>query len=105
MIDCMPWRMARRQGSTLHSEHLSIVDILMSCIGSVLKDSSLRTDAEQVGDAVDVVTMPVSEQGLVNGGFLLGEHGLQPSSPRGLALARVDEDTLVAAANQVGIGS
>lgn len=105
MVSCMPRRMARRQSSALHGKHLSIADILVSGIGLVLENSSLRTDAEQVGNTVDVVAMPVCEEGLVNGGFLLGEHGLQTSSPRGLALARIDEDTLVAAPNEVGIGS
>lgn len=105
MVNCMPRRMARRQSSALHRKHLSIADILMSGIRLVLENSSLGTDAEQVGNTIDVVAMPVGEEGLVNGGILLGEHGLQTSSPRGLALARVDEDTLVATANEVGIGS
>lgn len=43
--------------------------------------------------------MPVSEQGLVDGGVFLGEHGLQASGPRGLAFACVDENALVATAD------
>lgn len=46
-----------------------------------------------------MVTVPMGQQGLVDGGFLVGENGLQTSGPGGLALARVDEDALMAAAD------
>lgn len=37
-----------------------------------------------------MVAVPVGEEGLVDGGFFLGQHGLQPCSPGGFAFACVD---------------
>ena len=52
-----------------------------------------------------MVAVPVSEQGLVYGSFLVGKNGLQLLGPSLLALAGVDEDALVSAANEIGVGS
>lgn len=105
MVHRMPWRLARRQGRPLNPKHLSICDIRLSLIGLVLEDLGLGTNPQQVGKTIHMVPMPMSEQGLVDGGFFLGEHRLQVSGPCGLALACVDEDALVAAADQVSVGS
>jgi len=41
----------------------------------------------------------------VYGGSLVGKDGLQLLGPGWLALAGVDEDSLITAANEVGVGS
>lgn len=104
-------RMSRRkqgfQCSPLNAEDLSILDIGIRILRLVvvLEDLGLRAEALQIRQTADMVAVPVSEQGLVYGSFLVGKDGLQLLGPSWLALAGVDEDALVSAANEIGVGS
>lgn len=101
----MSRRMTRRQSSTFDTKDLSIMNILMTRIRPMLKNRSLGTNAEQIIHTLDVVPMPMREQGLVHSGFFFGEHGLQPLRPRGPSFARINQDTLMTTANKIGVGS
>lgn len=89
-------RMTRRkQGfkrGTLHTKDLSILDIgvLLLRLVMVFKHLGIGAEPLQVGQAADMITVPVGEEGLVHGSFFVGEDGLELFGPCWLALASVD---------------
>ena len=107
----MVLRMTRReqsfQRSPLHTKHLPILDIgiLFLRLMVVFENLSIGAEPLQIGQAADVIAVPVGEEGLVHCGFFVGEDGLELFGPGWFALAGVDEDALVAAADEVCVGS
>jgi hypothetical protein len=55
----------------------------------------------QVGDAADVVVVPVGEEGGIYRGFFRGEEGGKGEAPGGAAFACVEEDAGWAGAEEV----
>lgn len=70
MVFCMPGSMECSQRRTLDAKYLPVLNLCLPGIGLVLEDLRAGTDLEQIRNAIDVVTVPVRNQGLVHGGFL-----------------------------------
>lgn len=92
MILRMTRRKQRLKRRPLHPKDLSILDIRILILGLMVmfKNLSLGTEPLQIRQAADMVAVPVGEEGLVDGGFFVGEDGLELFGPGWFALARID---------------
>lgn len=105
MIPSVAGCVARPQRGPLHSKDLSILDLRLSRLSLVLVDLRLRANPQEIGDSVHMVSVPMGQQRLVDGGLLRREDGLQTGHPGKFTLARVDEDASLPAPNQVCVRS
>lgn len=78
MILRMTGREQGFQRSPLHTKDLPILDIgiFILRLMMVLEYLSIGAEPLQIGQAADVIAVPVGEEGLVHGGFFVREDGL-----------------------------
>lgn len=93
----------RAEGGAFDGEGLAVGDGGPAGIGRgrVLVHAGAGGEGEEVGDAADVVVVPVGEERGVNGYVGGGEGRLEGGEPFGFALARVDEEAAGAGADDV----
>lgn len=65
----------------------------------------LGGEVEQIGDAADMVIVPVRDQRGFNGDFFIGEGGGERADPVRVAFGGIDEDARGAGADEVGVGA
>lgn len=92
------------QRGPLHLEDLAILDVLLPFVRLVLIHLGLGADFEKIGDALDMVVMPVRDQGLFDRSLLLRQYGLEECRPAGAALACVYEETPGTPSDEVCVG-
>jgi hypothetical protein len=108
MIHRVTWCVEGSQRSTLNFEYLAVVDVcfaIANLLRHVFVYRGLRTDLEQIGDALDVVMVPMGQQRLVHRGLLLLQDGLEQAWPTRHSFAGVNQQALRATADQVCVCS
>lgn len=93
-------------GGTFDGEDLPVGDGLLGSARDIFVDriAEVRVEAEEVGDAARVVTVPVGEQYVREGYVGGGERGGDQAGPLWDALAGVDEESFGACSDDVGVG-
>lgn len=95
----------RLQRSPFHLKYLPVFNLSLPVIRLVFIDSRLRTDAKQIRDPVDMVMMPMRDQGFMHGGLFVFQYRLEQARPPGHAFAGVDEKPTRAASDEICICS
>lgn len=99
-------RMHGADGGAFDGEDLPVGDGLLGSAGAIFVDgiAEVRVEAEEVGNAARVVTVPVGEQYVREGYVGGGERGGDQVGPFWQALGGVDEESFGACSDDVGVG-
>ena len=103
MVGCVAWAVVCAQGSAFNGKGLAMGDAGPTGLGLVLVDGGVGEGGKEIGNAADMIGVPVGEEGTVNGYVGRGEDGLEGREPFRFALARVDEEAAGAGADNVGV--
>ena len=92
-------------GAAFDAEDLAVEDGLLGFAGGVFVDGGgeVGVEAEEVGDAACMVTVPVGEEDVGERRVGGGERGGDQFGPFGDALARVDDESFGAGSYDVGV--
>lgn len=107
MVVRVAGRVHGTDGGAFDGEDLPVSDGLLGSARVVFVDgiAEVRVEAEEVGDTARVVTVPVGEQYVREGYVGGGERGGDQVGPFWNALAGVDEESVGACSDDVGVGS